>query len=107
MSSRDEGIFGKQNVLLYVAEAVLKHTMSHDHSHFSSLFPLVSFAQLNSDHFRRWIFFLFGRIQCGGDTFFFLEFVGSVLIWLVKHAQMSSGSAKGRTSMIRSSAHAQ
>jgi hypothetical protein len=40
MSSRDEGIFGKQYVLLYVAEAVLKHTMSHDHSHFSSLFPL-------------------------------------------------------------------
>lgn len=36
------GIFGKATVLLYVAEAVLKHTMSHDHSHYS-YFPFFPF----------------------------------------------------------------
>lgn len=42
MSLRDEGIYSTGNVLLYVAEAVLKHTMSHDHSHYSS-FPFFLF----------------------------------------------------------------
>jgi hypothetical protein len=40
-SLRDEGIYSADNVLLHVAEAVLKHTMSHDHSHFSFYFFLL------------------------------------------------------------------
>jgi hypothetical protein len=70
MSLRDEGIYSTGNVLLYVAEAVLKHTMSHDHSHFYQYFFFSFFYSAETPTCLGGGSFSGCDMRCGGDTFF-------------------------------------
>jgi len=105
------GIFGKATVLLCVAEAVLKHTMSHDHSHFSSF---SFFLSLSTSPLKPRL--LFEAVDLFGSCFgisrmwrkYLFRFVEScVLILLSTRKCLVDRRRRGRTTVDRSSAHVQ